>query len=81
MYNITNAPTEANFPASISSRYKPALWKYIQEQLIDETFGEWHWSRLPDGSINKTEDKAGFWKCPYHNDRMCWEMMVENVGT
>ncbi len=54
-------------------------WQYIQEQLVDNEQGEWYWSRLPDGSINTRDDKAGFWKCPYHNGRMCLEM-IEHFG-
>jgi mannobiose 2-epimerase len=37
--------------------------------------GEWFWSIKPDGSENKEDDKAGFWKCPYHNGRMCLELI------
>ena len=50
-------------------------WTFIKEHLIDRTNGEWHWSVLADGSVNVTDDKAGFWKCPYHNGRMCMEVM------
>lgn len=50
-------------------------WEYIKTQLIDWDNGEWHWSRHADGSLNITDDKAGFWKCPYHNSRMCLEMI------
>ena len=50
-------------------------WKYIKDQLIDWDNGEWYWSRHKDGSLNTTEDKAGFWKCPYHNSRMCLEII------
>ncbi len=46
---------------------------YIQRELVDSENGEWYWSRLPDGSINRRDDKAGFWKCPYHNGRACLE--------
>ncbi len=49
-------------------------WRFIAENLVDPN-GEWHWSIKADGSINKDDDKAGFWKCPYHNSRMCLESM------
>lgn len=55
------------------------IWKYIQDQLIDKNNGEWYWSRMEDGTINRKDDKAGFWKCPYHNGRMCMEM-IEHFG-
>ncbi|MBR2777222.1 MAG: AGE family epimerase/isomerase [Prevotella sp.] len=50
-------------------------WEYIKTQLIDWEHGEWHWSRHPDGTLNTVDDKAGFWKCPYHNSRMCLEII------
>ena len=43
--------------------------------LIDEEHGEWFWSRHPDGSLNTDDDKAGFWKCPYHTSRMFLEII------
>ena len=50
-------------------------WQYIKENLIDCEGGEWYWSRDPERNINRKDDKAGFWKCPYHNSRMCLELM------
>lgn len=50
-------------------------WQYIKDNLIDSENGEWHWSVRRDGTLNTTDDKAGFWKCPYHNSRMCIEIM------
>lgn len=50
-------------------------WQFIKNKLIDRENGEWYWSRLADGSINRKDDKAGFWKCPYHNGRMCMEII------
>ena len=50
-------------------------WQYIKDYLIDRQNGEWYWSRHRDGSLNTVDDKAGFWKCPYHNGRMCLEII------
>ncbi len=50
-------------------------WQYIKKQLIDFEHGEWYWSRHANGLLNTTDDKAGFWKCPYHNTRMCLEII------
>ena len=49
-------------------------WKYIQKHILDKEKGEWFWSAFPDGKPSYTGDKAGFWKCPYHNARMCMEI-------
>lgn len=50
-------------------------WQYIKDNLIDYEGGEWYWSRDPQRNINRKDDKAGFWKCPYHNSRMCLEII------
>lgn len=49
-------------------------WGYIKTNLMDNENGEWYWSVNAYGSINRNDDKAGFWKCPYHNGRMCLEI-------
>ncbi len=50
-------------------------WQYIKDRLVDNEGGEWHWSINEDGTVNLNDDKAGFWKCPYHNTRMCLEII------
>ena len=50
-------------------------WDFIKNHLIDHAHGEWLWSVHQDGTPNHVDDKAGFWKCPYHNGRMCMEIM------
>lgn len=50
-------------------------WAYVQKNLIDWKIGEWHWAMLDDGTLNLEDDKIGLWKCPYHNSRMCLELM------
>ncbi len=52
---------------------------FIVNHLVDSTLGEWYWSVSPDGVPNLHEDHAGFWKCPYHNTRMCLEI-IERLG-
>lgn len=50
-------------------------WEFIKAHIIDRENGEWFWSLRADGTVNREDDKAGFWKCPYHNGRMCMELI------
>lgn len=51
------------------------LWTFTKKHLIDGREGsEWFWEVNPDGSpIVRAIVEP--WKCPYHNGRMCFEMM------
>ncbi len=55
-------------------------WDFTKRHLIDQENGEWHWGVKPDGSLNLDDDKAGFWKCPYHNTRMCLEIIEREMN-
>ena len=52
-----------------------AAWSYIRDNLVDPVDGEWWWAILPDGSKDMSQPKAGFWKCPYQNTRMCLQVL------
>jgi len=52
-----------------------SCWTFIKQNLVDWKQGEWHWSVDDKGVVNYDDDKAGFWKCPYHNSRMCLEII------
>lgn len=52
-----------------------ACWHFTRDHLVDWNNGEWHWSIDGNGHVNMDDDKAGFWKCPYHNSRMCLELI------
>ncbi len=51
------------------------VWQFIQKHLIDRDNGEWFWRVDEKGKPVESEDKAGFWKCPYHNSRALMESM------
>ena len=57
------------------ARRAAACWKYIRERLVDADGKEWWWAILPDGTPDLEHPKAGFWKCPYHNTRMCLQVL------
>lgn len=49
-------------------------FNFVQNYILDKENGEWIWGINQDYSkIQK--DKAGFWKCPYHNSRACLELI------
>ena len=49
-------------------------WKFIQSSILDKKNGEWYWGVDKNGALMQGYDKAGFWKCPYHNSRACIEV-------
>jgi len=49
-------------------------WEYTNKYMVDHKSGEWFNAVSDSGTVSKG-DKAGFWKCPYHNGRMCMEIM------
>lgn len=55
------------------------LWAFIQEHVVDVK-GDWQWRLDQDNKVIRTEDKAGPWKCPYHNGRACMELMKRLEG-
>jgi mannobiose 2-epimerase len=50
-------------------------WGFIRQYLIDMELGEWIWSTDKEGNPRTSAEKAGFWKCPYHNGRACMELI------
>ncbi|WP_350340301.1 AGE family epimerase/isomerase [Paraflavitalea speifideaquila] len=52
------------------------LWDFVRNHLRDKRYGEWYWGVHEDLSVMQGEDKAGFWKCPYHNSRCCLEAVT-----
>ena len=44
-------------------------WDFIENQLIDQTRGEWLRGVTRDGRVLADQLKVSFWKCPYHNGR------------
>ena len=50
-------------------------WEFIKKHLVDHKLGEWFWSVDKLGNPQTEKEKAGFWKCPYHNGRACMEII------
>jgi len=61
-----------NDPVALDRTFK--CWRFIKDKLV-AAGGEWYWSIKASGEVNTTDDRAGLWKCPYHNGRMCMELI------
>ncbi len=52
------------------------IWGFIQEHLVDERpEGEWFWYTDAEGNPALEKPIVEPWKCPYHNGRMCMEII------
>ena len=54
-------------------------WNYITTRLLNPS-GEWYWGIDSNNEI-MNEDKAGLWKCPYHNSRACIQVITRIKNT
>ena len=50
-------------------------WDFINSSIIDQTNGEWYWKVSRAGEPDHSKPKIDQWKCPYHNSRMCFEVL------
>lgn len=58
------------------------IWNYISNHLIDKRCNEWYWA-LDENKKPLEKPIVEPWKCPYHNGRMCFEVikrMLRNGG-
>lgn len=68
-----NAYRLSGAPHFLSAAEK--CWAFIEASVIDRNHGEWFARVSRAGVPDATQDKAGPWKCPYHNSRACFEVM------
>lgn len=51
-------------------------WEFIKEYVVDKRPGsEWFWEVDPEGNPYAERPIVEPWKCPYHNGRMCFEVI------
>ena len=53
-------------------------WAFVQKG-IKANNGEWIWGLTKNNQLMPQQDKAGLWKCPYHNSRACIEL-INRIG-
>ncbi len=52
------------------------VWNYIKNNISDKRpGGEWQWDLDDSGKPDPKNNIVDPWKCPYHNGRMCLEVM------
>ena len=70
------------FQLSGREKYRKAAfksWEFIRENLTDKQYGEWFRRVSREGERYPDDMKVSAWKGPYHNSRMCFEM-IERLG-
>lgn len=55
-------------------------WEFIKDKVIDKRPGsEWLSEVSPEGEPYKEKPVLEPWKCPYHNGRMCFEVIKRGI--
>lgn len=56
------------------------VWGYIKQYIIDKRSGsEWFWQVDENGKPDENKPIVEAWKCPYHNGRMCLEIIRRRI--
>ncbi|WP_337404822.1 AGE family epimerase/isomerase [Suilimivivens sp.] len=56
-------------------------WQFIKDHVMDKRQGsEWFWEVDPSGKPYEGRPIVEPWKCPYHNGRMCFEVIRRLEG-
>ncbi len=70
-YNACQRTGEEKYRAAAED-----IWNYIKEHIVDaRPDGEWFWYTTKEGAPAMEKPIVEPWKCPYHNGRMCMEIM------
>jgi len=57
-----------------------SIWDFSKEKMIDKRpNSEWLYELDDNLRPNTEREIAGPWKCPYHNGRMCFEVIRRNI--
>jgi mannobiose 2-epimerase len=51
------------------------VWSFIKRYIRAPAGREWYWGIDENHMPMQGQDKAGFWKCPYHNSRACLQII------
>ena len=55
-------------------------WDFIKEYVVDKRDGgEWFWQVDKNGKPDCDKPVLEPWKCPYHNGRMCFEVIKRGI--
>lgn len=61
--------------AALDALTRITVAKIINSDFHFDLFFDLSWNRLTDERM----PKAGFWKCPYHNSRMCFQLIERGI--
>ena len=57
-----------------------SCWDYIKNNVVyKRPGGEWYWLLDENGVPYKDKPAVEPWKCPYHNGRMCLEVIRRDI--
>lgn len=57
------------------------VWEFIKTKLVDQREGsEWFWMLNQEGKPVEDKPIVEPWKCPYHNGRMCLEVIRRGIS-